>query len=251
MKLEGRRILITGATSGIGAETARLFAREGARLALTCLDATRVAATRAQLAQPEQHVDLVCDVTDPARVAECVAEAEVALGGLDGLVHSAGRDHVAPFEATTLDAWKLMLDTNLTSAFLLCQAIVPALRSAGGGTIVTLASGAALRPIEGRTAYSSAKAGLVMLSKALALELAADDIRVNALCPGAIDTPMLRESAGGEVGDSVPEAVRSRFAMGRVGEVDEMARAVLFLSCRDSSFVTGTALAADGGRTFH
>ncbi len=251
MKLAGRRILITGASSGIGLMTARLFEREGARLALVALDDERLSTTTTHLVHPDQHIVIGADVTDATQVAAMAADATAALGGLDGLVNCAGADLLTPFEDISLAQWQGIINANMTSAFLVCQAALGALRAAGGGTIVNLGSGAALRPVHGRVAYCAAKAGLVMFSKTLALELAADNIRVNALCPGAIDTPMLRESAGGQFGDPVPDEVLSRFAMGRIGTADEIASAVLFLTSPDSSFVTGVALAADGGRTFH
>ena len=251
MKLKNRRIVVTGASSGIGLEVVRLFETEGARLALMSRDEAPLQAALASLRNPDQHCAVTVDCTDPEAVAAAVEEANGTLGGLDGLVHSAGRDHIAPFAETTLTAWRDVMDANITSAYLMSQACVPALRAAGGGTIVTMASGAALSPLAGRTAYCTAKAGLVMFSKTLALELASDNIRVNALCPGAIDTPMLRSTAGGEHGDPVPAEIVARFAMGRIGEADEIARATLFLTSEDSSFVTGVALAADGGRTFH
>lgn len=251
MKLDGRRILLTGATSGIGLETALLFAREGAQLALVSRDMNRANTAAARLEQPASHVCVLGDVSRPDDIASLVDDASRQLGGLDGVVHCAGLNHVAGFTDTSLATWQAVINVNLTSAFVLCQSTLTHLRAAGGGTIVTLASGAALLPLPGRTACCAAKAGLVMFSKALALEVAKDNIRVNALCPGAIDTPMLRESAGGEVGDPMPREIVSRFAMGRVGEADDIARAALFLSCDDSSFVTGAALAADGGRSFH
>lgn len=251
MKLKNRRIVVTGASSGIGLEVIKLFENEGARLALMSRDEAPLQAALQSLRSPAQHCAVTVDCTDPEAVSAAVKLADETLGGLDGLVHSAGRDHIAPFTETTLTAWQDVMSANVTSAYLMAQACVPALRTAGGGTIVTMASGAALSPLAGRTAYCTAKAALVMFSKTLALELASDNIRVNALCPGAIDTPMLRSTAGGEHGDPVPKEIVARFAMGRIGEADEIARATLFLMSEDSSFVTGVALAADGGRTFH
>jgi NAD(P)-dependent dehydrogenase (short-subunit alcohol dehydrogenase family) len=251
MKLANRRILLTGASSGIGLEAAHLFAAEGARLALVARDEAGLERVRKAIARPDEHVALAGDLTDEAQVNRIVDAAADALCGLDGIVNSAGKDHIAPFAETTVATWSTILNANMTSTFMVCQRALPYLQAAKGATIVNLSSGAGLLPLAGRTAYCAAKAGLIMLSKTLALELARDHIRVNALCPGAIDTPMLRESAGGEHGDPMPAEVIARFAMARVGEADEIARAALFLSCEDSSFVTGTALAADGGRTFH
>ncbi len=251
MKLAGRRILVTGAASGIGLAVVEAFAAQGARLALVDIDGEGAARAKGRLARPSQHMDIACDVTQAESVAETVKRANEGLGGIDGIVNSAGKDLVEPFDQMTLAQWHDILTTNLTSTFLVCHASLDSLKAAGGGTIVNLASGAALRPIQGRSAYSTAKAGIVMFSKSLALELAADNIRVNALCPGGTDTKMLRESAGGEVGDPVPAEILARFPLGRVADPTEMAAAALFLSSDDSSFVTGVALAADGGRTFH
>lgn len=227
------------------------FAAQGARLALVDIDAEGVARAKAGLDRSSEHLDITCDVTQAASVSETVAKANQGLGGIDGVVNSAGKDLVEPFAQMSLAQWHDILSTNLTSTFLVCHASLDSLRAAGGGTIVNLASGAALRPIHGRSAYSTAKAGIVMFSKSLALELATDNIRVNALCPGGTDTQMLRESAGGKVGDPVPAEILARFPLGRVADPTEMAAAALFLSSDDSSFVTGVALAADGGRTFH
>jgi NAD(P)-dependent dehydrogenase (short-subunit alcohol dehydrogenase family) len=123
---------------------------------------------------------------------------------------------------------------------------------AGGGTIVAIASGAALRPLPERTAYCAAKAGLVMFCKALSIELAPRNIRVNAICPGIIDTPMWRASWEGAADPSAERArILDRYVIRRVGRAEEIADAALFLSCHESSYVTGAALAVDGGRTFH
>jgi NAD(P)-dependent dehydrogenase (short-subunit alcohol dehydrogenase family) len=251
VKLTNRNILVTGAASGIGLEVIKLFADEGARLAIAAREQSDAEQARALCRHPERHVAVSGDLTDADAVAALTDRAVATLGKIDGLVHSAGVDHIAPFAETSNADFQRVLNQNLTSAFLICQATAPHIEAAGGGTMVTMASGAALLPLAGRTAYCAAKAGLVMFSKTLALELASAKIRVNALCPGAIDTPMLRASAGGEFGDPVPTEVVSRFAMGRIGLPDEIARATLFLSSEDSSFVTGAALTADGGRTFH
>jgi NAD(P)-dependent dehydrogenase (short-subunit alcohol dehydrogenase family) len=141
---------------------------------------------------------------------------------------------------------------DLTGPMLVCHAAVPAMKHAGRGTIVNIASGAALRPLEHRTAYCTAKAGLVMFGKALALDLAPHGIRVNAICPGIIDTPMFRSSWEGNP-DPQAELARilDRYVIKRPGQPDEIAHAALFLTGDESSFVTGVALAVDGGRTFH
>lgn len=239
MRLGGRRILVTGGASGIGRATAVLFAAQGARVAV--LDRVR----------GESEVSVIADVTDGAGVARAVDAAAHALGGLDGVVLNAGIDLIAPVEDMPLESWRRIIDVNLTGAFLVTQAALPALKREARGSIVAVASGAALRPLLHRTAYCASKAALVMFAKALAMEVA-PKIRVNAVCPGAVETPLFRQSI-----DPTPdpaaayEEVRRRYVLERIAEPDELARAILFLISDESSYVTGAALAVDGGRTFH
>ena len=247
MRLAGRRVLVTGAASGIGLAVTRLFQREGARVAM--LDRDGAALTKAA---GDGAATLVCDVAEERQVRAAVAQAAAALGGLDGVVNSAGIDLMRPFEEMTAAEWAQVLAVDLTGPMLVCHAALPALRQAGRGTIVNIASGAALRPLEHRTAYCAAKAGLVMFGKTLAVDLAAHHIRVNAICPGIIDTPLFRSSW---TGAADPEAelarILERYVIRRPGEPEEIAQAALYLTSDESSFVTGAALAVDGGRTFH
>lgn len=241
MRLAGRRILITGAASGIGAETARLFASEGAKVAL--VDRTPIA---------DAANAAVVDVADAAAVAQAVDALADGLGGLDGVVGCAGIDLLRPFAEMTADDWRRVLDVNLTGPFNVCHAAVPHLRAAGGGTIVHIASGAGLRPLPGRTAYCSAKAGLVMFAKSLAIDLAPDSIRVNAICPGIVDTPMFRDGlADAADPDAELTMVLDRYLIKRIGQTLDIANAALFLSSSESAQITGSALAVDGGRVFH
>jgi len=195
---------------------------------------------------------VTCDVADERAVRAGVAQAVSALGGLDGIVNSAGIDLMRPFEQMTAAEWAAVLAVDLTGPMLVCHAALPALKRAGRGTIVNIASGAALRPLEQRTAYCAAKAGLVMFGKTLAVDLAAQHIRVNAICPGIIDTPLFRSSWEGAA-DPEAELARilERYVIKRPGEPEEIAQAALYLTSDESSFVTGAALAVDGGRTFH
>lgn len=240
-RLAGRRILVTGGASGIGAAIGRRFAEEGARVAL--LDRTPM---------PAAALSITCDLLDAAAVAPAVQRATEVLGGLDGVVNAAGVDLMRPLEAMTDAEWAQVIGVNLTAPMLVCRAALPAMRQAGRGTIVTIASGAALRPLPERTAYCAAKAGAVMFSKSLSIELSADNIRVNAICPGIIDTPMWRASWEGAA-DPQAELARilDRYVIRRAGLPEEIAAAALFLTSEESSYMTGTALAVDGGRTFH
>ena len=247
MELRDRVVLVTGAASGIGLATAQLFRDEGARVAMLDRDGARLKETRVEGAVP-----LVCDVAEERQVRDAVARAADALGGLDGVVNSAGIDLMRPFEAMTAAEWAQVMAVDLTGPMLVCHAALPAMKQAGRGTIVNIASGAALRPLEGRTAYCAAKAGLVMLGKTLAVDLAPYNIRVNAICTGIIDTPLFRSSWEGA---TQPEAelakILDRYVIKRAGQPEEIAQAALYLTSDESSFVTGAALAVDGGRTFH
>ncbi len=248
MRLAGRSVLITGAASGIGLATAVMFQREGAKVALVDRDGGAIEAIGARLAAAAFQAD----VTDEAEIQCAVSTATTRLGGLDGIVNAAGVDLLRPFDEMSPSEWQAILSVNLTGPMLVCRAALPALKQAGRGTIVNIASGAALRPLEHRTAYCAAKAGLAMFSKALAIDLASINIRVNAVCPGIIDTPMFRASF-----ESMPDPeaalakILERFAIKQAGLPDDIAYAALYLTSDESSHVTGSALAVDGGRAFH
>lgn len=249
--LAGRRILITGAAKGIGLATTERFLAEGARVAALDLDEGALAALSTRFDRGRLH-PAAADVADPASVAATVAESVAALGGLDGVVNAAGIDLVADIEAMALVDWTRVIAVNLTGPMLVAQAAYPHLRVAGGGTIVNVSSAAGLAPLRHRTAYCASKAGLQMASKALAMEAAAFGIRVNTVCPGAVETELFRTSIDGATDPQAAyEAVRARYALQRVAAPDEIAAAILWLTSAESSFVTGTAIAVDGGRTFH
>ncbi len=250
MRLQGRRLLVTGAASGIGLAIARFFTREGARVALMDRDAERLRNV-ADSVGPDA-VAVTADVTDAAQVSISVRSAVERLGGLDGVVNSAGIDLVRPFGETTAADWVRVFAVNVNGPVAVCHAALSALRAAGGGTIVNIASAAALRPLERRTAYCASKAALVMFGKTLAIDLAGDNIRVNAICPGIIDTPLFRRSYE-QAPDPEEERRRilDRYVIKRVGLPEEIAAAALFLTSAESSYMTGSVMAVDGGRSFH
>ncbi|VTU46360.1 Glucose 1-dehydrogenase (plasmid) [Variovorax sp. SRS16] len=238
-RLAGRRILVTGAASGIGQAVATLFGAAGARVA--ALDRQRPTAL------PADAIGLEADVTDEAAVECAVAEACAALGGIDGVVNAAGIANTDWADQVSLADWRRVLDVNLTGSFIVCRACLPHLRDAGGGTIVNFASGQGLSPFKQRSAYAASKAGVISMSRSLAMEWA-PLVRVNTVCPGAVDTPMVR---GGYSPEALREQVGPRYALGRIGEPHEIALAALYLSSAESSFVTGIVLAVDGGRSYH
>jgi len=238
-RLAGRRILVTGGASGIGRSVAEVFLRAGARVA--ALDRHRPADL------PGEALCLEADVTDPDAVERAVAEAVNAFGGIDGLVNAAGIANTDWADQVSLADWKRVLEVNLTGSFIVCRACLPQLREAGAGTIVNFASGQGLAPFKQRSAYAASKAGVISLTRSLAMEWA-PQVRVNTVCPGAVDTPMVR---GGYSPEELREQVGPRYALGRIGEPHEIALAALYLSSAESSFVTGIVLAVDGGRSYH
>jgi len=244
--MQGRRVLVTGGASGIGRATAVMLRDAGASVAVLDRSADRVAAVATACGG---HA-IAADVSDEASVRKAVDEAAAKLGGLDGVVNAAGIFDPAMMMDTDLALWNRTLGVNMTGVFLVCQAAVPHLRKAGKGSIVNIASGVGLQPTgAGGAAYAASKAGVIGLTRSIAAELA-PDIRVNAVCPGAVETPMtaefLRDAAG-----VVDPAIANRYAMKRPAQPEEIAAGILFLLGHEASFVTGVALAVDGGRTFH
>ena len=249
--LAGRRALVTGGGKGIGLAVVQRFLKEGARV--VALDVDAVALSRLRRRFPEDRLLLIeADVSDSAAVEAAVGSASAWLGGVDALANVAGVDLLADVEAMSVEAWSRVLAINLTGPMLMMRACYPHLRVSGGGTIVNVSSGAGLSPLLHRTAYCASKAGLQMASKSLAMEAAAFGIRVNCVCPGAVETELFRSGL-----DSAPdpqaayEAVRARYALKRVAAPEEIADAIFWLTSDQSSYVTGAAIAVDGGRTFH
>ena len=238
LRLSGRRILVTGAASGIGAAIATLFAAEGACVALAdrqAIDALPNDKARA----------FTLDVSDEQAVRRVVDAAADAFHGLDGVVNAAGIANTDLLSDLSVQEWRRVIDVNLTGTFLVCAAAERHLRAGEGATIVNFSSGQGLQPFARRGAYAASKAGVISLTKTLALEWA--PIRANTICPGATDTPMVRQGYSAEARNQIG----ARYALGRIGEPIEMAHAALYLSSRESSFVTGIVLAVDGGRSFH
>lgn len=249
-RLQGRRIVLAGGAAGIGLETARLALLQGAAVALIDRRPDALSEARSALQALGQVICLTADVTDAEAVDRTIASAAKTLGGLDGLVNCAAVDFIKPLVDTSLSDWNALMAVNMTGPMLVCRAAIPAMTASGDGAIVNIASGAGLMPLGNRTAYCASKAGLVMFGKALAIELAPHRIRVNSVCPGAVDTELFRSTL--KDGGAQAEAdIRARYLLGRLGTVGEVAAAIVFLLSDEASFVTGTTLAIDGGRSFH
>jgi NAD(P)-dependent dehydrogenase (short-subunit alcohol dehydrogenase family) len=245
-RLKGRHVLITGAASGIGRATAELFHREGAKLALVDLNAEGVEAVAEGLGAAAIGFDL----SRTAEVEAMVERAATAIGGLDGIVNCAAFANGGPIEAMTQEILATFTAVNLVAPYLICRAALPYLRRHKGATIVNIASGQGLLPnTPNNTAYAATKGGLIAFSKSLAAELA-PDIRVNAVAPGVVQTAMTAFLLEGYENPNDAPFVK-QYAMQRVAQPIELANAILFLTCDESSYVTGSALAVDGGRCFH
>jgi NAD(P)-dependent dehydrogenase (short-subunit alcohol dehydrogenase family) len=249
-KLDGRVALITGGTSGIGRATAELFAAEGAAVAITGRDGRRGAQVVDEIeAVGGRGVFVRADVRVAADCERSVAETIEAFGRLDALFNNAGVYVANDVLGCDEDEWDLQVDTSLKGTFLMSRAALPHMIAQGSGSIVNCSSGWGLVGGAKGAAYCAAKGGMVVMTKAMALDHGPQGIRVNAVCPGDTETPMEHRDAehqGMAWDDYVAWATEGR-AIPRMGRPEEVARAVLFLASDDASFVTGVALPVDGG----
>jgi NAD(P)-dependent dehydrogenase (short-subunit alcohol dehydrogenase family) len=249
MKLAGRVALVTGGGTGIGAATARLFAREGAKVVVTGRRPEPIAAVAAEV----DGVAVAGDTGDPAHAAEAVAAAVSTFGGIDVIVASAGWAYDGPVGDIDDEHWRRTFDTNLNGPMLLVRAALPVMLERGGGSIVLVASVNGMAAAPASVAYDVSKAGLIALARAIAVDYGARGIRANALCPGWVITPMgdgAMDELGASKGLSRQEAYDLATAdvpMKRAGTAEEMAACCLFLASDESSIVSGTTLVADGG----
>jgi 2-deoxy-D-gluconate 3-dehydrogenase len=244
--LRGKVAVVTGGNGGIGLGIARGLARVGADIVVAGRNQNKNSAAVAELeAFGSRVIALSVDVTDGGQVRAMVADTVERLGGLDILVANAGTNVRKPPESYTLEEWHQIMDINLTSAFACCQAVYPEMKRRGGGKILTIGSMASIFGADYAVVYAASKAGIVQLSKSLAVAWAGDNIQVNSILPGWIDTDLTRGAR--KALPALHENVLRRTPASRWGEPNDLAGAAVFFCSSASDFITGTALPVDGG----
>lgn len=249
MRLSNKVALITGGTSGIGEATAILFAQEGAKVVITGRSEERGNAVVAQIAKNGGHSTFTrADVRNAGDCRRSVDETLRAFARLDILFNNAGVFYPHTAADCTEEEWDLQMDINLKGTFLMSKFALPGMIERGGGVIINNSSGWGLVGGDAGVAYCASKGGVVLLTKAMAIDHGRQGIRVNCLCPGDVDTPMLPEDARmrGQKWEDYLANCANR-PMGRIGTVEEIAKAALFLASDESSFMTGATLVVDGG----
>jgi NAD(P)-dependent dehydrogenase (short-subunit alcohol dehydrogenase family) len=248
-RFAGKVAFVTGAGSGIGRATAIAFAAEGAEVVLADIDTVGNEETARLVAEHGGRVlSVKCDVTSSSDIQSVVEQTVREFGRLDVAFNNAGIEQPpAPLVDISEDEWSRLLDIDLRSAFLCMKYEIPAMLEHGGGSIVNTSSGAGVVGIRGQAAYVAAKHGLIGLTKSAALDYAAQGVRVNAICPGIIETPMMDRFSGGT--SEGRARVIGQEPVGRMGRPEEIASAVLWLSSDLGAFATGHAMVIDGGQT--
>ncbi len=248
MRLQGKHCIVTGGASGIGEATVRRFVEEGAEVLIADMNLEAAEALAADLGSAVTAVQ--CDVRQEADVQQVAAEAFAQWSTVDVLVNNAGVELNKAYDETTTDEWDRVIDTNLRGPWLFCKYIVPHMVKRGSGSVVNVSSLNGLVGFPLSTAYGSAKGGLVVLTRDLAIELATSGVRVNCVCPGVIATPMMDRWTKLMPDQAEAQAMlRGVMPIGRLGEAAEVAAAVLFFASDDSTLCQGSILSVDGGFT--
>jgi 2-hydroxycyclohexanecarboxyl-CoA dehydrogenase len=241
MRLEGRIALVTGGASGIGAATARRLAAEGARVSVADVNEAGARSVASEIDGTAVHMD----VTD----VESVRAGVAATGDVDVLVNNAGTDRFAFFVNTDPELWDFVLAVNLRGTIAVTHAVLDGMQKRGRGSIVNVASEAGRVGSQGSVVYSAAKGGVIAFTRAVARESSRFGVRVNAVAPGPIDTPLLNAAPEqlGEIGERLKAGMIAATSMRRIGQPEEVAAAIAFLACDDASFVTGQTINVSGG----
>lgn len=247
-----KAVLITGSTSGIGAGTAQSFAAHGANVMVSGRDRARGDAVVAEIRQAGGTAEIVIgDVSDPAFCDHLVGETVARFGRIDVLFNNAGVAKNAKIDAMSDEDWQELISINLSGVFYVARAAVRRMKRQKGGVIINMSSECGLIAYEDLAAYSATKGAIVMLTKVMALDHAREGIRVNAVCPGDIDTPMMDigwQALGLSPGE-IRQRLRDHIPIGRIGQPTDIAAAVMFLASDAAAFVTGAILPVDGGTT--
>ncbi len=248
-KLQNKIAIVTAGGSGIGAATARRFAREGAAVVIADLSGSRAERVRSDIVSAGgRAVAFKMDVADPEAVEATVKLAIDSFGRLDILFNNAGMAEVSLIHETSLESWQRVLAVTLTGTFLGMKYAIPVMRRQGSGVVVNTASISGIRGDYGMGSYNAAKAGVINLTRTAALENARHGIRVNCVCPGAINT-RVAEILGKGHPDEFRQRMGAAHPVGRMGEADEIANMVTFLASDEASFITGASFVVDGGVT--
>ena len=247
MRLKGRKAIITGAAAGIGFETARRFAAEGAQVVLSDIDSMAVDAAAGEIVGA---IAIAADVTDQGQIDRMVSGAIEAFGGLDIIVNNAGIPMLGTVETLAEADWDREIDVNLKSIYRTGRAVWPHFKSQGGGVILNTASIAGLLGSPGQASYGAAKAGGINLTRCMAIDGAAIPIRVNCICPGFIETPMVLAYLEGQDDPAASRAeVDAMHPLGGIGRPADIANGFVYLASDEASWVTGTVLTIAGGLT--
>ena len=248
MRLLNLRCVVTGGASGIGAATVRRFASEGAHIYILDRDLSAAEALAAELG--DGHLAMELDVRFEAGVVQVAEAVYDRWGQVDVLVNNAGSELNKTYDETTVEEWDKVLDTDLKGPWLLCKHFVPRMVERGSGSVINISSLNGLVGFPLSTAYGSAKGGLVVFTRDMAIELATSGVRINCVCPGVIETPMMERWT-----DLMPDKeeakamLRGVMPIGRMGTAEEVAAAILFFASEDSSLCQGAVLSVDGGFT--
>lgn len=249
MKLSGKVAIITGGTTGIGRETALLFSKEGARVVVIGRDESRGKAALVVLRnEGSDAIYVKADVSKSSDVKRIVNESVKKYGKIDVLFNNAGINPLGTAVNTSEELWEQIIAINLTGVFLCSKYVIPHMLEAGGGSIINTGSINSFMAMENEAAYDASKGGVLMFTKATALDYAKKNIRVNCICPGAIKTPLLQWIFNEFPNPKEVEAnMIKMYPINRLGRPEEVAKAALFLASDDSSFITGSVITVDGG----
>jgi meso-butanediol dehydrogenase/(S,S)-butanediol dehydrogenase/diacetyl reductase len=248
-RLAGKVALITGGGTGIGRAIALAFVREGAKVAVAGRRKEKLEETVREVEKlGGRGLAIVCDVAKAKDGERAVKETAKEFGELNVLVNNAGILHAATIEGTSEDQWDKLLTTNLKGPFLMCKAALPEFRKAGGGTIVNVGSVLGLVGMKDRAAYCASKGGVTLLTKAMALDHAQENVRSNCICPSIVETELVQGLfAASEEGRALRKARIGSIPLGRMGRPEDVAEMAVFLASEESSWLTGAAIPLDGG----